>query len=411
MNVPATISETPKGKIFRLKGARYCFLYAGFIPKEAYYTWYKNYVITRRMEYELFIGHITLNNAQFTRVLFRSISQTVDWKSKEKLFFKVGDTIYQPEIRPVYKTSWAAELSNLYQMDPATYPPLNNSPGQTPVIQARSPKRIKGVSAQVYERNSPAPGIGTQGPKVLNASGVGDQVVPTLGHSVPILNTSGINTQGVYEPHSMASAASISLPESTQIPTETVSSEDSCVPKIDSSDESLIQKIVTVINTMGILEKLNTIEEKIGSVLNPPVTVISSDEVKHASVGANGPCSAGANGPCSAGTFCPIPELPPKIISKIIEPEIYGIYIEGDAGDIVGSDLASPSTSMNIVLENKSVINIKPVTSDKTPIFKTKLNTEQIFDILNRYSIWYVKMESGSYILKNTDMMILQSLV
>jgi hypothetical protein len=457
MNVPHTVSETPKEKIFRLKGARYCFLYNGFIPKDAYYNWYRNTVITRRMEFELFIGHITLNGAQFTRVLFRSISQTVDWKCKEKLFFKVGEMIYQPEIRPIYKTSWAGELTNLYQLDPTTYPPLTvpggvSVPGGergsfTPIIQARSPKRIKGVSMSVIHHSVSGNGVPLQQPG-SNAP---------LAPSAPGVSSTGITKES-------------SIPDAKHYGATEVSVNCNPTPEVPSVLRTE-QHLVDIINK--IMNRLDIIEEKLTSSGNlqslstdgageqrslsslgnrgpegfsadgagercslssrgealgvkdketvPPNGVKPSGprfpwELKESSIpgteGAKGPSvpdashlafqasvsdgTKGATLPGAVGAKLPsIPELLPK---KIVDA-IYGVYLEGDASDVGNRGLSADGAGglqrpLSSFLENKSVLSFHPLGSvppgtTATPIFKTKFNFDKILDILNKNNIWF----------------------
>lgn len=451
MNIPNTVSETPKEKIFRLKGARYCFLYNGFIPKDAYYSWYKNTVITRRMEFDLFIGHITLNGAQFTRVLFRSISQTIDWKCKEKLFFKVGEMIYQPEIRPIYKTSWAGELTNLFQLDPKTYPglPMHTSstpavPAVTPILQARSPKRIKGVSLAVLQ---------TSGTSSMTPSIPSVNPITSIGTKGPLVSDKGPMVQGVKRP--LVSDDEVVKDEVPALCAKGTAFPDDEGVKV--SNEVCPDSANTFLELVNkIMNRLDTLEERIGTLsLNEmkyskcPKDFVSDDEVVKQPENA-----VPFVGVYDAKNEVPvIPELVPKIPESVSknESEIL-IYMEGDASDII---TVRPD---DIILENKSVIFISTKKIDgKQPIFsaigadshrlfsassETKSSPGQSIDniisTLNKNNIWFsaicadsgaVKCPPGiddrvvnglnfvenstsaSLIIKNTDLMVLQALI
>jgi len=323
MNAPQLIMpETPIAeKPFRLKGCRYHLLYSGHLSKEIYYNWFRHNLMPRRdAQLALFIANINVNGAQFTKVIFK-FNVTIDWKSIDKLDFPIGTGKSRPEVRPIYKSNWSTEYMNMVKQDPHTYPPLND----VNIISARSPKRVKGVS-----------------------------VVPPT--PVPIS----------VEPMAVSvSVSPLTIDQNSINPS--VKGETDTDTAIGSTD--IKEKIQDVISEMGILNKLNTLEELIKSISVP--------------VQAK-------------------PSQPTEIVQSIpVKTDItYGIFIDGDASDLI------PTEDMpKLLLENKSVISIYPITSEsKNAIHTTKNSMNKILEIFKTYGIWYRKYKD-KIVMKNSDIM------
>jgi hypothetical protein len=319
MNPPQMITteNAMVEKPFRLKGCRYHLLYSGHLSKEIYYNWFRQNLMPRRDALlTLFIANINVNGAQFTKVIFK-FNVTIDWKSIDKLDFPIGGGKARPEIRPIYKSNWSAEYMNMMKQDPNAYPILND----INAISARSPKRIKGVSV------TPLP--------ISMPQHLPERIEPPITDAVPDL--------AVVE---------------TPTPIS---------PEVSMTDASTLKnKIQDVISEMGILNKLNSLEDLIKSINEPRPKV-------------------------------QLP-LPPPVVKEDI---IYGIFIEGDASDLV------PTAEMpNMLLENKSVLSIRPIANDtKNAIHTTKNSMDKIIDTLKVYGIWFRKYQD-KIVMKNTDIML-----
>jgi hypothetical protein len=146
---PISIPSTPS---FRMKGARYSLLYQGHLPKQEYHDWFLRSVLPKKqgIDTTIFIGHIPSQDfissdgirsrfQKMTRVIFKLNNYNIDWKSPVKFNYKLGDAIYRPEIKVIYKTQFHKEYNALIQQDPYTYPSLSNPN----IVSIRSPKRYK----------------------------------------------------------------------------------------------------------------------------------------------------------------------------------------------------------------------------------------------------------------------------
>ena len=96
------------------------------------------------------------------------------------------------------------------------------------------------------------------------------------------------------------------------------------------------------------------------------------------------------------------PSQPTEIVQSIpVKTDItYGIFIDGDASDLI------PTEDMpKLLLENKSVISIYPITSEsKNAIHTTKNSMNKILEIFKTYGIWYRKYKD-KIVMKNSDIM------
>ncbi len=325
MNIPQLI--TPENvmteKPLRLKGCRYHLLYSGYLSKEIYYNWFRQNLMPRRdAQLALFIANININGAQFTKVIFK-FNVTIDWKSIDKLDFPIGTGKARPEVRPIYKSNWSAEYMNMVKQDPNTYPPLED----VNIVSARSPKRIKGVSV------APTPIVTVSIPKESVAESTRITSTP-----IPVLES----------------------PTTTPVP----------------ESSSIKNQVQDVISEMGILNKLNSLEELIKSYLESKILKSSL--------------------PCEV-------ESSPIVVPEKQTNEIFGIFIEGDASDLVLS-----SDIPNIILENKSVISIRPVNDDTKhkAIHTTKNSMDKIINIIKTYGIWFRKYQD-KIVMKNSDLMLI----
>lgn len=155
-----SVPSTPSSKQFRLKGCRWSLLYEGHLPKEDYYVWFAKNIITKKCDGKIsvFIGHIILNCAKFTRVIFRT-ECIVDWKDQTKFDYPVKGDVFsmgiielregkvRPEIKSIYKTQWAPEYAQLQKLDPDLYPKVEGLVlGLTPKSTADSRQTEAGMT-------------------------------------------------------------------------------------------------------------------------------------------------------------------------------------------------------------------------------------------------------------------------
>jgi len=379
MNVPQLITteNVMTEKPFRLKGCRYHLLYSGHLSKEFYYNWFRQNLMPRRdAQLTLFIANINVNGAQFTKVIFK-FNVTIDWKSIEKLDFPIGTGKARPEVRPIYKSNWSTEYMNMVKQDPQTYPPLED----VNVISARSPKRIKGVSVTPKPISTVPAGIVI--PLPLGESNTSSSVEPvtpsvsveTAASVVPAIPSAVSAVPAIPSSVSAVPAISSAVPA--------ISSAVSAVPAINFKD-----KIQDVILEMGILTKLNALEELIKGI----------------AIAGTADARGIAGTAVSVRAAVPTDDKTGKTIT-FAQDINYGIFIEGDASDIVLT-----SDMPNIILENKSVISIRQITSEtadaKKAIHTTKNSMYTILETLKTYGIWFRKYQD-KLVLKNSDLMLI----
>lgn len=173
------VPPSPSVSAFRLKGCRYQLTYTGHLPKEVFLIWFKDKVLGKKYENEvtIFIGHITIHNTKLTRVLFRTLS-TIDWKSASKFDFKIEQHKFRPEIKAIYKCSWAIECNTLFQLD-KDYDSINPQ-----VICARSPKRINGMGSVPPTPETPVSEAPVLVPNPVSEAPVSEAPVTTLQDSI-----------------------------------------------------------------------------------------------------------------------------------------------------------------------------------------------------------------------------------
>lgn len=139
------------------------------------------------------------------------------------------------------------------------------------------------------------------------------------------------------------------------------------------------EKIQDVISEMGIMDKLSSLEQLIRSLAHQ---TISSEPLKKPNL---------------------LPQAEDSRETPVRDIVVsYGVFIEGDASDLV------LSTEMpNILLENKSVIAIRPITNEtKNAIHTTKNSMEKCLDILKTHGVWFRKYQD-KIVMKNTDLMLM----